>query len=190
MKGMGEEGIDATRIFLRPGEILVSRKPTIVSTVLGSCVAVTMFSPRVRAGAICHATLPERGGASGLAPSHFVSDAVPYMMECFEKLGIKRGETEVKLFGGADVLDPAGGAYVSATVGTQNIRRALRIVEEERLHLFVYNVGGRLGRKIFFCTHTGDILLRHIRQQFVEPSMKKTKALTINDFAVAVKPCT
>lgn len=41
--------------FLKPGEAIVSPNPILVSTVLGSCIAVTMYSPEKRVGAICHA---------------------------------------------------------------------------------------------------------------------------------------
>lgn len=49
-------------IYLKPGEVVVARKPVLVSTVLGSCVAVTMFSPDCGFGAICHAMLPDSAG--------------------------------------------------------------------------------------------------------------------------------
>jgi chemotaxis protein CheD len=161
---MGKENVTSARVFLKPGEIFVSREPTIISTVLGSCVAVTMFSPRARVGAICHATLPERGGISELAPSHFVSSVVPYMMERLEKLGVERKEIETKLFGGADMFSAAEGSCTSATVGEKNIKKALEIIKNERLRLLVYNVGGKTGRKLFFYTHTGEIFLRHINK--------------------------
>ncbi|MGA2108628.1 MAG: hypothetical protein ABSH25_13400 [Syntrophorhabdales bacterium] len=51
------------KVFLKPGEIYVGEEPAEISTILGSCVSVTMFSKRVRVGAICHALLPSRAGS-------------------------------------------------------------------------------------------------------------------------------
>ncbi len=46
--------------YLRPGELHIADHPGIVTTVLGSCVSVTMFSRRREVGAICHGLMPER----------------------------------------------------------------------------------------------------------------------------------
>jgi len=43
---------------LQPGELLVTQEPQWVITLLGSCVAVTMFNARFRLAAICHGLLP------------------------------------------------------------------------------------------------------------------------------------
>lgn len=45
-------------IFLKSAEVVMTCKPALISTVLGSCVAVTMFEPVNGVGAICHAMLP------------------------------------------------------------------------------------------------------------------------------------
>ena len=51
------------KVFLRPGDVTVGKAPAEVSTVLGSCVSVTMFAERLKLGAICHALLPSRDGS-------------------------------------------------------------------------------------------------------------------------------
>ncbi len=45
-------------IHLKAGEIYIAEKPTLVATVLGSCISVTMFNNRFKIGAICHGALP------------------------------------------------------------------------------------------------------------------------------------
>jgi chemotaxis protein CheD len=47
-------------IFLKPGALYISEKPAIVSTILGSCIAVTIFNKRLKVGGICHALLPKK----------------------------------------------------------------------------------------------------------------------------------
>src|SRR5512141_2905785 len=69
-------------IYLKPGEVVVARDPMLISTVLGSCVAVTMFSPSRGIGAICQSPYPietkwstilcgDQGRTACLAPSPF-----------------------------------------------------------------------------------------------------------------------
>ena len=40
------------------GELYLARSPAILRTMLGSCVGVTFWSPRLGAGALCHGVLP------------------------------------------------------------------------------------------------------------------------------------
>ena len=147
-------------VYLKPGELCIASEPAIISTVLGSCISVTLFCPRLKMGAMCHAQLPENGGASTDPDAfRFVDHALFYMLEQFACLGVERGEMEVKLFGGSDVLPSGGNA---ATVGARNVEKALEIIEAKRLRLLANDVGGQRGRKIFFHAHTGEILLKRI----------------------------
>ena len=167
-------------VFLKPGELFISKRPALIQTVLGSCVSVTMFNRRAGVGAICHAQLPQkkpRGRCNSNCPVlcgmhnsskeafKYADCAICFMHKRFGKLGIKAGEIEVKLFGGADVLQ--AGARSDMTIGRQNIEKALQVIEEERLVLAASSVGGKRGRKIYFYTHTGEILLKYIRKREV-----------------------
>jgi chemotaxis protein CheD len=82
------------------------------------------------------------------------------MVERFHALGIKKGETEVKIFGGADVLECH--SENGTSVGQQNIEIALEIIGEAGLRLIVSDVGGKVGRKLRFYTHTGEVLLKRM----------------------------
>ena len=41
---------------------------------------------------------------------------------------------------------------------------ALQVIEDERLVLAASSVGGKRGRKIYFYTHTGEVLLKYIKK--------------------------
>jgi chemotaxis protein CheD len=137
-------------IFLRPGEIFVSKNPVMVTTILGSCVSVTMFANRLRMGGICHARLPHGRGAN---PLDYVDTAIVCTARILDRMGVKRDETKVKLFGGAEVLNQVCGSGKS--VGRRNIETALEMIEGLGLHLSGRAVGGSLGRKLCFQTSTG-----------------------------------
>jgi chemotaxis protein CheD len=152
----------AGKIFLKPGEIYFSEQPSIVSTVLGSCVSVTMFSPERHIGAICHAVLPEEREAG--EAFRYVDSSILTMLEGFDRYGIPRSHIEVKLFGGAEMLPPGPVRRKDSSVGRQNIEIAMQVVERENLQLVASDLGGVHGRKIFFNTHTGEILLKRLRK--------------------------
>ena len=166
-------------IYLKPGEMHLSAEPSRVTTVLGSCVSVTMFSPRLGVGAISHVMLPKckcRGHCEEGCIYYFhggcqrnCADGFKYadcsmaaMLAKLRNLGIGNDELEIKLFGGSDMFSPDGGKDNVINIGKQNIAAAMKIIEEEGLSLVTYDVGGTHGRKIIFYTHTGDILLKRL----------------------------
>jgi len=148
-------------IYLKPGELYCAVTPTIVSTVLGSCVSITMHNPELRMSTICHAVLPEELTSGD--PCRYVDSSIIAMLLMFDRYGIKKKDLEVKLFGGSDMLPPSNNSFRKKTVGKQNILRSQQIIEREQLNLRAYDVGGTLGRKLFFHTHTGEVYLKRLR---------------------------
>lgn len=154
-------------IFLRPGQLFVSSDPCWVTTLLGSCVAVTMFHPRPRLAAICHALLAEPGrnvsaAQEGSEPYRYVSLAIPAMAKAFQCRGIAPATIEVKLFGGANLIGTSPGPRPGSAIGRVNVERARQLLEQTSLLLSWVHVGGVTGRKIHFNTLTGEILLHHL----------------------------
>ncbi len=146
-------------IYLKPGEVVIARQPVLVSTVLGSCVAVTMFSPRQGVGAICHAMLPDSGGIRD--DFRYVDSALHHLFKMMVESGASN-DLIVKMFGGARVLAMDNYSAEKRTVGEQNVARAKEILCTLGLEISVIDIGGIRGRKLFFCTRAGDVYLRRI----------------------------
>ena len=51
---------DVIDVFLQPGEFYFGEEKTRIRTLLGSCVAVTLWHPKLRIGGMCHYMLPRR----------------------------------------------------------------------------------------------------------------------------------
>jgi chemotaxis protein CheD len=149
-------------VFLKPGEVFVSRKPALVSTVLGSCVAVTLYSAQRGFGAICHAMLPENVGRDN--DLRYVDTALEHIYEKIVQYGIGV-DLEVKLFGGAQVLDVGGSSGEKKSIGDQNISKAEEVLVSLGLTVLARDTGGMQGRKLFFCTRSGDVYLRRMRSK-------------------------
>ncbi len=175
-------------VYLKPGEIYIARnEPTVVTTVLGSCISVAMFNERLNVAAICHGLLPKCRDKKACDEScsegfRYVDCSIRHMLASFSSLGIRRSEIQVKLFGGSDMFESRNPSSIS--VGKQNIEAALKLIEDERLSLVSCDVGGPLGRKIFFHTQTGEILLKRHKEsdgqrigtptETTQPGVRKT----------------
>jgi chemotaxis protein CheD len=155
--------------YLKPGELFVGDQATRVTTLLGSCVAVTMYSPRHRVGSICHGLLPtcrdEHPCNGGCADGgRYVDCSIRLMIDSFLKRGIGKQEIEVKVFGGSDMFTLKKSDTKSKSVGQQNLEKAMQIIEKEGLRVIASDLGGARGRKIYFDTHTGEILLKRLNK--------------------------
>lgn len=155
---------DIETVYLHPGEVCISKKPRKVITVLGSCVSVTMFNPRLGIGAICHGTLPRcrtKGECSKpcIEAFKFMDCAINYMFGQFRDYGIANNEIEIKLFGGADTLMSKS----SNTVGSQNIKITLDIMGREKLKVVAADVGDSFGRKLVFFSDTGEVFIKRLK---------------------------
>lgn len=160
---MAEEPIP--EIYVQPGETHLVHEPTVLRTVLGSCVGITFLIPRLQVGAICHPMLPvyptkptDGGVAAG---RRYVDYAIRDLCRQFDQLGARRAETKVKIFGGGDVLMVSTDSS-RPTVGKMNIETALRVLEEEGFLIAAHSLGGTAGLNIHFHTGTGEVLVRRL----------------------------
>lgn len=151
-------------VNLRPGELYVAQEPTIIATLLGSCVSVCLFCPVKKIGAMCHGVMPFQDNTSASESFRFVDSSVAYMVEVLGKVnGGRRAALEAKLFGGADVLDlHINKARGFMTIGRQNIEAARASLAKHGVPITAEKVGGASGCKLLFYSHTGDAFLRRI----------------------------
>jgi chemotaxis protein CheD len=150
-------------VNLQPGELHLTRNPTILQTILGSCVGVTFWSKRLGAGALCHGVLPRRPkqlySGDPAVDGRYVDFSIQYLARAFDSLGAGRKEVEVKVFGGSDVLPVSLSRGARDTVGALNTQAALEVLEAEGFTVLASDLGGNRGRKIQFDTGTGIVLV-------------------------------
>lgn len=162
---MAEIETELPEFYLQPGEIHLARNPAILKTVLGSCVGVTFWCPRLGLGALCHGVLPHC--PPGLPPAEgyrYVDFAISDLARQLESYGALRREVQIKVFGGADVLPVSSELSWKATVGHQNWHTALEVLRDENFTVLASDLGGPVGRTIQFHTGTGEVLLRRLSQ--------------------------
>jgi chemotaxis protein CheD len=158
---------DVPGLTLHPGELCLARSPTMLQTILGSCVGVTFWSAKLGAGAMCHGVLPRwresYGAGSGVADQHrYVDLSILYLARQFDALGADRRELEVKVFGGADVLPVMASRANIPTVGALNCQVALEVLQQEGLRVVASDLRGVRGRRIHFHTGTGVVMVHRL----------------------------
>ena len=147
-------------VYLKPGEVIISHNPILVSTILGSCVAITMYSPNRKVGAICHAMYPHT--VKKETSLHYVETAITYICRRMMEYGA-RADMVIKLFGGAQVLAGSDYSDIRKSIGGQNIIQAHKTLEQLGLSVSKSDTGGTNGRKLLFSIKTGDVYLRKLK---------------------------
>jgi chemotaxis protein CheD len=165
---MSEPEVELTDVYLQPGEMFLAHEPTIIRTLLGSCVGVTFWSARLGIGALCHAMLPEcpERSSGRLRPEdgyRYVDFSIRDIARKFDQLGAHRSEVQVKLFGGADVLLGGPGAADRPTVGSLNCDSALAVLSAEGFQVTASSLRGTTGLNIHFDTGNGEVQLRRLK---------------------------
>ena len=153
--------IDLPGRYLFPAEIFVTREPTMVSTVLGSCVAVCLWDSRSVIGGMNHYLLPLWNG-DGLATPKYGNIAIRQLVEKVVAKGGERKNLQAKIFGGAAMWSNTEGLFA---IGLRNIELAQQQLKELQIPVVASDVGGMLSRKIFFNTGDGSVLLRRHRPE-------------------------
>ena len=161
---------DLPVVNLHPGELFVAQEPTLITTILGSCVSVCLFCPRQKTGAMCHGVMPVRADLDVEDSFRFVESSVRYMVEILTHGDVlcPNAGLVAKIFGGADVLDFRFGPATDArSIGAMNIKAAREALARYNVSIAVEEVGGAHGCKLYFSTHTGEVLLRRIPRSSV-----------------------
>ena len=176
---MAEPDTPIREIYVQPGESHLVSEPAVLRTVLGSCVGITFFVPRLGIGAICHPMMPrcppaQRAGMSVHAARRYVDFAILDIANRLDSLGAVRGEVLVKLFGGNDVLT-INGSDPQKTIGKQNYEAALRLLAEEGFTVAASCIGGTAGVHISFETVQGEVRLRWLDSGTSKPAQNEPR---------------
>lgn len=143
-------GLD--RRYLHPGFHLATIDPTLVTTILGSCVAVCLWDPVTGAGGMNHYLLPFWAGGTR-ATGRYGNVAIEELVADLLDLGSNKADLRAKVFGGGSVLRSGRGSPVH--LGLKNVETAFATLREHRIPVEASSVGGRHGRKVLFQTDDG-----------------------------------
>jgi chemotaxis protein CheD len=145
-------------VYLHPGQLVASRTPAAVSTVLGSCVAVCAWDPSSGIGGMNHFLLA--APLLGRDPLRSGESATRALLAELVALGARESFLVAKMFGGASVLAPVEGG--TTPLGLENVSAARRALSAAGIEVVAEDVGGTWGRKVVFHTDDGSARVRRL----------------------------
>jgi chemotaxis protein CheD len=142
-------------------------------TILGSCVSVTLWDPRLRVGAMSHFLLATRGASSkDLEAAQALSlqeldarygdEALRLMLHELERRNVKPSQCLAKIFGGGNMF-PAQKSSTVLAVGRRNGEAARGLLQAHGIDVASESLFGDGHRQIAFDVGTGHVWARQVR---------------------------
>ncbi|UBM61466.1 chemotaxis protein CheD [Candidatus Sulfidibacterium hydrothermale] len=155
MSYQNPSSITDSACYVQAGETIITNKTDIlVSTPLGSCVAVVAYDPETKTGGMAHVMLP------GKAPDNYHPDdknkychnAIEYLLKKLSNFGLPPEKLEICLAGGANVLKKPNDTIARAMVSS-----VLHFIAKKNLNIIAAVLGGMERRTISLDTTTGIV---------------------------------
>lgn len=133
-----------------------------LSTVLGSCIAVCLRDERKRVGGINHFMLPMSAESAGQTPSRdamlYGDTAMEVLINALMRVGCDRRHLEAKVFGGAKIA----AVFDHSAIGERNAQFAMDFLAHEKIVVRSRDTGGSSPRRVLFEPWSGRVLVQHI----------------------------
>lgn len=160
-----DQNMEMTVVKLMTGDCYVTGDSgEMLVTILGSCISVCMRDPKVGVGGMNHILLPGNQN-SGLKKgdegycTRFGAFAMEELINGILKLGGKKENLEVKIFGGGNVIKN------SAMIGTKNVNFVKEFLRNEGIPIKAEHVGGTYPRRIHYYPDTGKVKMRQLHRK-------------------------
>lgn len=165
---------DVREVTLQIGQFFFGGGRTKVRTLLGSCVSITLWHPRLKVGGMCHYLLPRRGtcGIAIAAPAgNYAEGAMELFLRELHNNGTRPCDYIVKLFGGGcmfvdskDTQRPYSDVAALRTdvreISSRNVAAGRELLAKHGFKLSAENTGGTGSRVLVFELWSGDVWIR------------------------------
>lgn len=160
---------DVLEVFLQPGEFYFGENKTRIRTLLGSCVAITLWHPTLQVGGMCHYMLPWRprrkGWQSEALDGRYAEDAMKMFLREIQRSRARASEFQVKLFGGGHMFKAAHPLDRRPTIAEANVEFGRAAIAQWGFKLSAEDLGGRGHRHVILDVWNGDVWVRQTEPQ-------------------------
>jgi chemotaxis protein CheD len=143
------------KLFLYPGQLVVTKDEMEITTILGSCVSVCLFDPNGRIAGMNHFIMPVNDNYKSDIEK-YGNTSLEFMLDKMLCMGSNQRDIVAKIFGGGELLTYKN---LNFNIGKKNFEAALDFICKHEIRIISKSVGGIMGRKIIFNTLTG--IIRH-----------------------------
>ncbi|MBI1398327.1 MAG: chemotaxis protein CheD [Betaproteobacteria bacterium] len=150
-------------VVLMPGDLYFGRGEGHVTTLLGSCVAVVLWHPLQRIGAMCHYLLPSGTVRAGQKPGLYADAAIATLARMAVTAATRPPEYVVRMFGGGEMFPRlAGGEGVD--IGARNARAGRELLVRHGFAPGPEDIGGETCRRVRLDLATGVVTVHGERR--------------------------
>lgn len=126
---------------------------------LGSCIAVSIYDPVVKAGGLLHIMLPDSSidpAKAAAQPAMFMDTGLPALFRTAYQLKVEKQRVQICVAGGAQIMD--GGGFFN--IGRRNYESLVCILKQHGLRSQAEHVGGLVSRSMYLNIATGEVRLK------------------------------
>lgn len=172
------EAKEGDRVVARilPGEYYVTTEDEVITTVLGSCISACICDPVTKIGGMNHFMLPESESGDSRwsntvadATHRYGNFAMESLINDILKLGAKKQNLQVKVFGGGKILE------AMTDIGKRNIEFAKEYLLAEQLKILSEDTGDRFPRKVNYYPESGRVRVKKLRALYSEDIARREK---------------
>ncbi|MCX7088506.1 MAG: chemotaxis protein CheD [Methylococcales bacterium] len=150
-------------IFLQPGDFYFGDRETRVRTLLGSCVAFTVWHPKLLIGGMCHYLLPENKQLNRNIEldGRYANEALLLFLHEINNAGTRPADYEVKMFGGGNQF-PGHVTDSKINISDKNIQIGKSLLVQHGFKLKSEHVGGNGHRNVMLDIWSGHVWMQHV----------------------------
>ena len=141
------------------GQIAAGCAPERFKAVLGSCIGLVLYHPRLKTAVMAHIVLPDSAQRNG-SPGKFADTAVPHMLQLLKERGTPLHGLTAKFAGGANMFGSSG----PMQIGDANAEAVSQTLKTAGIRVAAEEVGGTKGRRVSFDCSTGEMTVEHAGQ--------------------------
>jgi chemotaxis protein CheD len=149
-------------IILSPGEVYFGQNSKRIQTLLGSCVAITVWHAKHRVGGMCHYLIAEQNNKDELLQNNYRygSNSLHYLLEKMS-LYPPIKEFELRIYGGSNMYD----RVKSPSIGEANVAFAKSWAASLQLKFIEEDILGKDCRTLVLNLLTGKTSLKKYQQK-------------------------
>lgn len=150
------------------GDIIIATEASIISTVLGSCVSVCLFSKATGIGGMNHFAHPTPASPGGVSDFRYGRMAIETMIDEFAAATQERPDQwTAKIVGGAHENMALRNSF---DIGQANADIAREVLSAFRVPVVGQDIGGQRGRKVLFHSATNRLQVALLKGREAVPA--------------------
>ncbi len=150
--------MDSGLVNVGVAQVKTGTKPTVLRTILGSCIGICIYDRMKKIGGMAHILLP-RDTSGGSNPEKYADTAIPLLINRLVKEGAKKEFMSAKIAGGASMFKFESNISLGQ-IGERNIEETKKFLEKEGIPVLEEDTGGNTGRVINFFLDDGHLKVR------------------------------